>query len=307
MEASKHDRPAKQERKSARREKILKYLKQNTWLLLLAVLVPIALVLFILVITGGKEKKPVPEIQSPSSAYHAAFICAQSTQVPYYDSKLEQLGTVDRGTQVTYSTSKPVSFKGVRYYLTYLDKLQTGYVSEQNLTESENKVVQETTVFVRSPQNLRLSADNYLLGTFAPKGTELKVLGYDYLENGAVHLYQVQNGDSIGYISGLYTAATAEEADEVYDRFGVHMTHSLRGDSWGGGDGGSLDYYPRVKASYTDNVMPETVYSLYLTCDPEVIGNIDAYIAYAKTTNINAFVVNIMDGTSVGYPSEVYL
>ena len=52
--------------------------------------------------------------------------------------------------------------------------------------------------------------------------------------------------------------------------------------------------------------MPEHVYALYLTCDPDVLGNIDAYIAYAKTTKINAFVVNIMDGTSIGYDSEVF-
>ena len=51
--------------------------------------------------------------------------------------------------------------------------------------------------------------------------------------------------------------------------------------------------------------MPEHVYALYLTCDPRIVlGNIDAYIAYAKTTKINAFVVNIMDGTSIGYDSE---
>ena len=52
--------------------------------------------------------------------------------------------------------------------------------------------------------------------------------------------------------------------------------------------------------------MPEHVYSLYLTCDPDILGNIDAYIEYAKTTKINAFVVNIMDGTSIGYNSPVY-
>ena len=40
--------------------------------------------------------------------------------------------------------------------------------------------------------------------------------------------------------------------------------------------------------------MPNPCYSLYLTCDRDVLANIDAYIAYAKTTKINAFVVNIM-------------
>ena len=65
-------------------------------------------------------------------------------------------------------------------------------------------------------------------------------------------------------------------------------------------------YYPTEKASFAENVMPEHVYALYLTCDPKIISEIDEYIAYAKTTKINAFVVNIIDGTSVGYPSSVY-
>ena len=93
---------------------------------------------------------------------------------------------------------------------------------------------------------------------------------------------------------------------QIYDRFGSYSIHLGRLDRWGGGDGGSLDYYPREKANFEDNVMPDPCYALYLTCDPDVLGNIDAYIEYAKSTNINAFVVNIIDGTSVGYPSPVY-
>ena len=52
--------------------------------------------------------------------------------------------------------------------------------------------------------------------------------------------------------------------------------------------------------------MPNPCYAIYLTCDPAVLADIDKYIEYAKTTKINAFVVNIMDGTSIGYNSPVY-
>ena len=45
---------------------------------------------------------------------------------------------------------------------------------------------------------------------------------------------------------------------------------------------------------------------LDLEGDPAVLADIDKYIEYAKTTKINAFVVNIMDGTSIGYNSPVY-
>lgn len=308
MTSSKRESSSRRRKKAAKRERFLKYLKQNTWLVLLAVLILVALVLLILVIAGsGSEEKTQTTVKTPTNAYHTAYICGVSAETPVYNNQLEKTGAVQRGTQVTYSTDKPVTYGSERYYLTYLDGLQNAYVSGKNLTENADKVVQETEIFVRSPQNLRLSAENYTLGSLLEKGSELQVLGYDYLENGAVHLYRVKSGNEVGYISGLYTAATAEEADEIYDRFGVYMTHSMRGDTWGGGDGGSLDYFPRAKASFIGNTMPESVYGLYLTCDHEVLSNIDAYIEYAKTTSINAFVVNIMDGTSVGYPSEVYL
>ena len=65
-------------------------------------------------------------------------------------------------------------------------------------------------------------------------------------------------------------------------------------------------YFPREKAYFADNKMPSPCYAIYLTCDPAVLADIDKYIEYAKTTKINAFVVNIMDGTSIGYNSPVY-
>ena len=97
-----------------------------------------------------------------------------------------------------------------------------------------------------------------------------------------------------------------EEANDVYDRFGVYAIHAGRGDKWGGGDAESLDYFPHTKANFADNKMPNPCYAIYLTCDPAILKDIDKYIEYAKSTKINAFVVNIMDGTSIGYDSPVY-
>ena len=62
------------------------------------------------------------------------------------------------------------------------------------------------------------------------KGTELKIVGYDYMTDGIVHLYQVTAGEETGYISGEYTASAQEAAIEVYDRFGVYMIHAGRAD-----------------------------------------------------------------------------
>ena len=267
----------------------------------------VALILFICVITGGQEEaQQEPAETQKTSRYEKAYLCADSPSVSYLDENLEPAGTAVRGSEVTYSAENTRKKDGVTYYLTYLDSLKYGYIAETNLTDNPDDVVREESVFVRTPQNLRLDPDSVELGGLLEKGTELKIVGYDYMTDGIVHLYQVTAGEETGYISGEYTASTQEAAIEAYDRFGVYMIHAGRADRFGGGDGESLDYYPRQKASFENNVMPEHVYALYLTCDPDVLGNIDAYIAYAKTTKINAFVVNIMDGTSIGYDSPVY-
>ena len=296
-------------RKARRRQKEqqMKFLRQNSWLILLAVLVLVALILFICVITGGQEEaQQEPAETQKTSRYEKAYLCADNPSVSYLDENLEPAGTAVRGSEVTYSAENTRKKDGVTYYLTYLDSLKYGYIAETNLTDNPDDVVLEESIFVRTPQNLRLDPESVELGGLLEKGTELKIVGYDYMTDGIVHLYQVTAGEETGYISGEYTASTQEAAIEAYDRFGVYMIHAGRADRFGGGDGESLDYYPRQKASFENNVMPEHVYALYLTCDPDVLGNIDAYIAYAKTTKINAFVVNIMDGTSIGYDSPVY-
>ena len=285
----------------------MKFLRQNSWLILLAVLVLVALILFICVITGGQEEaQQEPAETQKTSRYEKAYPCADNPSVSYLDENLEPAGTAVRGSEVTYSAENTRKKDGVTYYLTYLDSLKYGYIAETNLTDNPDDVVREESVFVRTPQNLRLDPDSVELGGLLEKGTELKIVGYDYMTDGIVHLYQVTAGEETGYISGEYTASTQEAAIEAYDRFGVYAIHAGRGDKWGGGDAESLDYFPRTKASFEDNKMPNPCYAIYLTCDPAILKDIDKYIEYAKTTKINAFVVNIMDGTSIGYNSPVY-
>ena len=243
-----------EERKRAER---MKFLRQNTWLILLAVLMLIALVLFICVLAGSSPDVAQQPQQPAKNRYVTAYLCADTPEVPYYDAEMSRLGTVARGTSVTYEPGDTVEQDGVTYYAAYLDGLRHGYVSEQHLTDDEENIVTEQTIYVRTPQNLRLTADGTQLGALVEQGTELKVTGYDSLQNGVVHMYAVTvNGES-GYISGSYTAATLEEATEIYDRFGVYATHAARGDQYGGGDAASLDYYPREKGSFADNVMPD--------------------------------------------------
>ena len=96
--------------------------------------------------------------------------------------------------QITYSTDKSVERDGIRYYLTYFSTLDCGYVSEENLTQDPAAVVAEKAVYVRTPQNLRLTADGTQLGALVEQGTELSVVGYDSMQNGVVHMYEVRVG-----------------------------------------------------------------------------------------------------------------
>ena len=262
----KNRKPKSRKARRRQQQEQRKFLRQNSWLILLAVLALVALILFICVITGGREEPQQEQEQTEkTSRYEKAYLCADSPSVSYLNDDLEPAGTAVRGSAVTVSSEHTRKKDGVTYYLTYLDSLKYGYVSEDNLTDNPNDVMRETSVFVRTPQNLRLDPETVELGGLLEKGTELKIVGYDYMTDGVVHLYEVTNGEETGYISGEYTASTQESAMEVYDRFGTYMIHAGRADRYGGGDGESLDYYPRQKASFTDNVMPEHVYAIYLT------------------------------------------
>ena len=299
---------AKRKLRAKRLAQAKRFLREHTWGVMITVLILIALVLFVCVIAGASPKAPAePETaQDDTPRYESGFICAITTQVPYYTEEFSEAGTVARGMQITYSTDKSVEHDGVRYYLTYFSTLDCGYVSEENLTQDPDAVIAEKTVYVRTPQNLRPDKDSLELGTLVEKGTELQVLSYEGTTNGVVDLYQVSYQGQTGYISGQYVSTMQEEANDVYDRFGVYAIHAGRGDKWGGGDAESLDYFPRTKANFADNKMPNPCYAIYLTCDPAILKDIDKYIEYAKSTKINAFVVNIMDGTSIGYDSPVY-
>ena len=299
---------AKQKLRAKRLAQLKRFLREHTWGVMITVLIMIALILFVCVIAGAAPKEAsAPETtQDETPRYESGFICAFTTQVPYYTEELSEAGTVARGMQITYSTDRSVERDGVRYYLTYFSTLDCGYVSEENLTQDPSAVIAEKVVYVRTPQNLRLDKNTLELGTLVEKGTELQVLSYEGTTDGVVDLYQVSYQGQTGYISGQYVSTVQEEANDVYDRFGVYAIHAGRGDKWGGGDAESLDYFPRTKASFADNKMPNPCYAIYLTCDPAILKDIDKYIEYAKTTKINAFVVNIMDGTSIGYDSEVF-
>ena len=95
---------AKRKLRAKRLAQAKRFLREHTWGVMITVLILIALVLFVCVIAGASPSAPAePEaVQDDTPRYESGFICAITTQVPYYTEELSEAGTVSRGMQITY-------------------------------------------------------------------------------------------------------------------------------------------------------------------------------------------------------------
>ena len=129
----------------------------------------------------------------------------------------------------------------------------------------------------------------------------LTVTGFDGLDDdGAVLRWRVSCDRGEGYIAADNVRMTEEEALAQYDET-LYQLHASRGDSWGGGDAAGLDYYPVEKGPIPGNDMPDEVRALYL--NGSAVQYADSYVQAAEGSGVNAFVVDIVDGTAVSYAS----
>ncbi len=231
------------------------------------------------------------ETTEPAPVIETGFVAALTPEIEYYDGEGVLLGTLTRGTQVEYVVTpegeKEICIEGQVVYL------QEG----ASVVSGAAEVIPAHTLYVRTAVNLR-DSDGKLLQAFADKGTAVEVTGYDYLENGVPHMYKV--GD--GYIMPWYVTDSEEAALANYDD-GDYATHADRSNRFGGGGAENLDYYPREKGPIEGNEMPEECRTLYIASWR--VAAIDEYIAIADGCGINAFVVDIADGSSIGYAAEV--
>ena len=178
------------------------------------------------------------------------------------------------------------------------------FINKKYLVKDIKETVLEKEVYVRTSYNLKKDPDSVELLALANKGDKLDIIGFDKIENnGKVNMYKVKYGDTEGYFYEKYTLKDEEKAKENYDFNGAYEFHQKQKNVYGGGDGATLDYYPVEKPKFEKNVMPKNVYALYLNGTKGVIELIDEYIALAKETKINAFVVDIIDDVSISYAS----
>ena len=229
----------------------------------------------------------------------AGYVAAAGTTAPVYDENGAQLGSLVRGAEVQYvaedaedGADRVRVVNGEGY----------AYLDAANLTADYNDAVLTDTVYALRGMSLT-DETGAVPGCAVEKGMALTVTGFDGLdENGEVLRWAVSCDRGEGYIDGENVRMTAEEAAVQYNDT-LYALHASRGDSWGGGDAAGLDYYPTEKPAFTDNVMPDEVRALYL--NGSAIQYADSYIRLAQGTGINAFVVDIVDGTAVSYASPV--
>ncbi len=227
-----------------------------------------------------------------------------NNEVMLYNLDLTPGIKIPRGLEVITTTEVEIINDKEYFKVNYDNK--DYYILLTNLSLDKDNIVKEEILYVRTAATLYNSSDSISISGFVDKNDTLEVIGHsEVLDDGSVLMYKVKTDDQEGFIYSKYLVDNKEEASLHYNENGFYDIHSERTNSWLlGGGADNLDYYPREKGDFIDNVMPEDVRSLYIPSG--VLYNIDAYINLVKDSNINTFVVDIKDSTVPAYPAKAY-
>jgi hypothetical protein len=233
-----------------------------------------------------------------------SYLTSNTYSVPLYDENLKEIISLPRGVEVVKKEKELSKNNEVYSEIEYDKKIY--YVKRNNIVTRKEDIIKEKEIFVRTPTVLYVDAKTNKIGDIVKKGERLEAISFNKInEDGTIDIYKVKKGDKEFYIYGKYTVLTEEAALAHYKPDEIYKIHGAKKDTLGGGSPANLDYYPRRKPVFKDNKMPDPVYAWYLNSSSGVINNVDAYIAAAKDTKINAFVVDIKDNGMPGYKSEV--
>lgn len=228
------------------------------------------------------------------------YLANNQSEITLYTLDYNETLQIARGTKVEIIES--ITNENKEYYKIKYNNTEY-LVFKENVVNSEDDIILEKEMYVRTPVTIYESEDSIKILGMAKKGEKLDIVGYNKVnEDGSINMYKIKYNDIDGYVYGKYLVNNKELSLVNYDEDGNYQIHKKRGDSFGGGDAGNLDYYPYEKAKFENNVMPDEVRALYLNSG--VVSNVDAYIKIAKNSGINAFVVDIKDNTSPAYPAK---
>ena len=228
------------------------------------------------------------------------YLANNQSEITLYTLDYNETLQIARGTKVEIIES--ITNENKEYYKIKYNNTEY-LVFKENVVNSADDIILEKEMYVRTPVTIYESEDSIKILGMAKKGEKLDIVGYNKVnEDGSINMYKIKYNDIDGYVYGKYLVNNKELSLVNYDEDGNYQIHKKRGDSFGGGDAGNLDYYPYEKAKFENNVMPDEVRALYLNSG--VVSNVDAYIKIAKNSGINAFVVDIKDNTSPAYPAK---
>ena len=239
------------------------------------------------------------QLSPPAPETAVGYAAAPEASVPVYDGEGAVLGSLTRGTEVHYVLADMDSDGA---YVRVVNGETYVLLEKQHLALRYEDAVQVDTVYALRGMSL-LDETGAVPDCAVEKGMALTVTGFDGLDaDGAVLRWRVSCDRGEGYIAADNVRMTEEEALAQYDET-LYQLHASRGDSWGGGDAAGLDYYPVEKGPIPGNDMPDEVRALYL--NGSAVQYADSYLQAAEGSGVNAFVVDIVDGTAVSYASPV--
>lgn len=284
-------------RRVKRKRRRLKVFKLLLFLLIVAVII------FVLVkgIKFTKEK----------IVFNNYYLVSSVNTIPVYeyDSETKEMKKAEsdmyRGTVVKSSFAKKTVEEKEYVEIKLGDSVY--YVEEEYLSTNKDDVIKEKEKYVRTSVTVYKNELDSKIASFIKKGNKLDIIGYDkYDDKGIVNMYNIKSGEVEGWVYGKYLVDTEELAKANYNENGVYDTHKNRKYSFElyGGKASTLDYYPYEKVEFEDNPLLKHAKSMYLNAGGNVIGNIDSYLEIAKSSGVNAIVVDIKDG-ALGYPVEV--
>lgn len=248
----------------------------------------------------GCNSEEIVEVRYLASPVHTNYIYSFDEQ----NKVLAVADTLVRGTQfnAVVNGTKKIDDK---LYMAVKVGRERYYAAVESLVADPRAVVQESAVFVRTPASIISDVATSKVGGNAAKGEQLAVIGYDSIDAaGRVNRYMVRQGSVEGYIYAKYTVFNREQSLLRYKAEQYDKVHKAVKNPFGGGEAIGCDFYPTERVVFENNKMPEACYSLYLNISPSVIGNIEAYIDFAKQTKINTFVIDIKDNECPGYKAE---
>ncbi len=236
------------------------------------------------------------------------YIASDNNMVSIYsydeeNNKLGDTKDIYRGIKVK-SHDNIKNIDNIDYLEIIIDDLKY-YIKTDNVTEDIKDVVREKEKYVRTSVTVYHNENDAKIASFLKNGELFAITDYDsFDEEGNVNMYKIVADNKEGWVYRKYLVDTLEEAKANYNENKVYDTHKNRKFSYElyGGKAATLDYYPYEKPKFSDNPLLEHAKAMYLNAN--TIKDIDKYLDVAKSSGVNAIVVDIKDG-ALAYPVEI--